>query len=623
MHSLRSTLQNKLVAVSFALMLVVLWMLMQGYQGFAGDAQIYAFQAMARIQPALSTDLYLQNTSQDQYTVFSPVYAWFIGWLGLENAARVLTLFFTAWLFAAAWKLAVGIAAGATNAANGAAWLGAAFLVIAAGDYGAAGVFRISDSFLTARLPAEALVITALACYCYGMTRWAAVMAAAALFVHPLMAFPGILMLICLWLPIRSSLIGAIAGIFATLGVALAATALRADAHVFTVMDADWLEVVRERSQFLFLQLWSVHDWDINLRPLLYLIFIAVAMDDERIRRFCVAGLIVGSCGLAVALIGCLTGPITVLVQGQAWRWEWVACLLSILLLPATLLRISRDETCGPLCAALLIGGWVVSNLGGTACVLLALLVWTLRNQVSRHAVRYFRWMTLFGAVLLVAWIISESVGRGSMASDKIRNILGVRVAVAALFGLLWWWLQGTRSQWPPLIVSAVLLIASISILPASFKQAHALESDMDAKEFSDWSSAIPPDSTVFVAPTRDVGSFVWFTLRRPNYLALDQSAGVVFSRATALEILRRSLVLLPLTDPTWKILSGIRRHAAKLKDTAPTRPLTADSLIQVCSDPRLGFVISPENVGFDALRHAGEDAWKDWNLYDCRRARK
>jgi hypothetical protein len=624
MHSLRGTLQNNLIAVSFALMLVVLWMLMQGYQGFAGDAQIYAFQALARIHPALSTDLYLQNTSQDQYTVFSPVYAWFIGWLGLENAARVLTLFFTAWLFAAAWKLAAGIVAGgAANGATGAAWLGAGFLMIAAGDYGAAGVFRISDSFLTARLPAEALVITALACYCYGMTRLAAVTSAAALFVHPLMAFPGILVLICLWLPIRLSLIGAIAGIFATLGVALAATTLPSAGHVFTVMDVDWLEVVRERSQFLFLQLWSTHDWDINLRPLLYLIFIATAMDEERIRRICVAGLIIGSCGLAVALIGCLIGPIAVVVQGQAWRWEWIACLLSILLLPATLLRISRDKTCGPLCSALLIGGWVVSNLGGTACVLLALLVWSQRMQPSRRAVRYLQWMALLSAVLLAAWIICESLGRGSIALDKIRNILGVRVAAVALFGLLWWWLRGTRSQWPPLIVSAGLLIASISILPASFKQARAPGSDIDASEFSEWSSAMPLDSTVFVAPARDVGSFVWFTLRRPNYLALDQSAGVVFSRATALEVRRRSLVLLPLTDPTWKILSGIRRHAAKLKDTAPTRPLTADSLVQVCSDPRLGFVISPENVGFDALRHTGEGAWKDWNLYDCRRARK
>src|SRR5271156_7016727 len=125
MHS-GTRIQNTWVATALALMLVLLWLTLHGYQGFAGDAQIYAFQALARIHPALSTDLYLQNTSQDQYTVFSPVYAWFIGWLGLENAARVLTLFFTAWLFAAGWEVTAGIAAGAANGAIGGAWLGAA-----------------------------------------------------------------------------------------------------------------------------------------------------------------------------------------------------------------------------------------------------------------------------------------------------------------------------------------------------------------------------------------------------------------------------------------------------------------------------------------------------------------
>ncbi len=393
MHSSRTALQYNLVTLSLALMLAVLWVLMRGYKGFDGDAQIYAFQALARLHPALSTDLYLQNTSQDQYTVFSPFYAWFIGWVGLANAARVLTLFFTGWLIAAAWKLAEGISAGgAANDANGTAWLGAAFLVIAAGDYGAAGVFHISDSFLTARLPAEALVIAALACYCHRMTLLAAALAGTALFVHPLMAFPGILMLICLRLPVRLTLIGAIAGVLAAVGLALAATALPVAGGVLTVMDADWLEVVRERSQFLFLQLWSLHDWDINARPMLYLIFIAMAMDAERIRRFCIAGLIVGGCGFALALVGCLIGPMAVMVQGQAWRWEWIACLLSILLLPPTLLRVWKDETCGPLCAMLLIGGWVISGLGGTACVLLALIVWSQRMRVSRGGVRYLRW---------------------------------------------------------------------------------------------------------------------------------------------------------------------------------------------------------------------------------------
>ena len=337
MHSSRSALQNNLVAVSLALMLAVLWMLMRGYQGFAGDAQIYAFQALARIHPALSADLYLQNTSQDQYTVFSPFYAWFIGWIGLENAARLLTLCFHGLAICGGMEVGRGLdAERGRERANAAAWLGAVFLVITAGDFGAAGVFRISDSFLTARLPAEALVVTALAATPRNEAIAAGPVAAVALFVHPLMAFPGFLMLICLWLPPRLSLIGAIAGVLAALGIALAATALPAAGDVLTVMDADWLEVVQERSQFLFLQLWSLHDWDINLRPFLYLIFIAGdgrgthapilhrRLDRRRLRT------------ITLSLIGCLMGPVAVVVQGQAWRWEWIACFLSILLLPAT-----------------------------------------------------------------------------------------------------------------------------------------------------------------------------------------------------------------------------------------------------------------------------------------------
>jgi hypothetical protein len=415
---------------------------------------------------------------------------------------------------------------------------------------------------------------------------------------------------------------GVIAAVFLAFGIALAATALPSVARVFTVMDAPWLEVVQERSQFLFLQLWSAHDWDINLRPLIYLTFIAVAADEKRIRQFCSAGLLVGVCGLAVALIGCLIGPLAVLVQGQAWRSDWIACFISALLLPATLLHISRDKTCGPLCAVLLVGGCVVSALWGTPCVLLALIVWLLRRHVGERAIPYFRWLAVFSAIATLVWVSSNSLGRGSISVSKIGDIPGVRVAAASLFALLWWGLRRARSSWPSLLVSAALLTAAIFTVPASFKEARTLGSDIDAQNFSDWSAAIPPTSTVLVAPTRDVGSFVWFTLRRPNYLALDQSAGVVFSRETALEIRRRSEVLLPVADPTWKILSELRRRATKLKENAPTRPLTAASLVQICGDLKLGFVVSPENVGFDPLRHTREGPWKDWNLYDCRRVR-
>src|SRR5450432_1043473 len=99
MHPPGKTLQENILALAFTAMLLPLWLLMHGYQGLTADAQLYAFQAIARIHPQLATDLYLQNTSQDQFTIFSPFYAFFIAHLGLEGAARLLTVIFTAWLY--------------------------------------------------------------------------------------------------------------------------------------------------------------------------------------------------------------------------------------------------------------------------------------------------------------------------------------------------------------------------------------------------------------------------------------------------------------------------------------------------------------------------------------------
>src|SRR5271167_541909 len=232
MHSSNLGFQSKFAAVPLALMLLTLWLALHGYHGLTDDGQIYAFQAFARLHPELTSDLYLQNTSQDQFTVFSPLYAWCIGILGLENAARLLTLVFTVWFLAAALCFARSVAG------RDAAWLAVGFILIVGGDYGGSGVFRVLDPFLTARLPAEALIITALVCHFRGLRRLGLLLALAALFIHPLMALPGLLLVFCLWLPVRVGVMGAIAGVFATLAIAVAAISLPAAAQALIVMDA-------------------------------------------------------------------------------------------------------------------------------------------------------------------------------------------------------------------------------------------------------------------------------------------------------------------------------------------------------------------------------------------------
>ena len=622
MHSMDKVFRSNLLELTSALMLLTIWLVVRGYQGLVGDAQIYAFQALARLHTALSTDLYLQGSSQDHFTVFSPFYASFVTWFGLDQAARLLTLLFTIVFFVAAWNLAAAI----TNRRM--AWLAVLSLILISADYGGSGVFRLSEQYLTARLPAQALIIAAFALHARGMRSVALLIAVVASIIHPIMAFPGLFLLACISLPFSISLSGTIFGLVLALAIALFAAALPPLAHLFVVMDKDWLGVVTERSQFLFPKLWSVHDWDTNIRPLAYLVFVSAVLGDDRVYRFCVSAILVGGAGLAVALIADLVQPVAILVQGQAWRWVWIACLISVLLLPATILRVWNDQKCRQFCVALLLVGWIVPA-GGTACVFLALILWSLRRHISHRAIPYLRCMAMIIGIAAVAWADisywtaipqSPAAGHPEFAFNEIGSLVAVKISAASIFVFLCCWLRDSRSVWAPTSVCAALLASLMLIIPASFKQARLVRSESGIKEFLDWRAAIPETSAVFVAPTRDVGTFVWFTLERPNYLALDQSAGVVFSRQTALEVRRRSEVLLPLTDPTWKILS--KNLSAGKPGNAPTRPLTLETLMQVCGDPQLGFVISPQNVGFDPLRHEHVGAWKDWNLYDCDRVR-
>jgi hypothetical protein len=623
MHSSSDGFHSKIAALALGLAALATWLLLRGYHGLLGDAQLYAFQALAKIHPWLASDLYLQNTSQDQFTIFSPMYAWFIDSMGLEHAARSLTLLCTIWLLAAAWGLA-RILSG-----REAAWLTVIALLIIDGSYGGSSVFRFSEPFLTARLPAEALIVTSFTCYFRGLKPLAFVIAATALLVHPLIALPGLLLLICLSVSIRAAIIAAIACALTAALVAGAAAQLAWMPHLFPVMDSAWLNVVEERSQFLFLQLWSFRDWKLNVRPFFYLAFTALALQDARIRRLCMAAGIVGITGLAISLIASMLGPVAVLVQGQAWRWVWVATFVSALLLPATILPVWHDKRCGPLCVILLISGLTVPAVDGTACASLALILWLTKSDIPFRAGVFLRWMFFAMIVAVVVWtsvqsweIVTSAIRKSGVGAAQVREIFALKIPVVLAATIIGWCIQSSRSVWVPSLLSAGLFALSIFILPAAFKQSRTLASVADITEFSDWQSVIPQTATVFVTPARDVGAFVWFTLQRPNYLAVDQSAGVVFSRKTALEIQRRSQILLPVSDPNWKILTHLRTAPSKSAVDMPTRPLTTTTLSQICADSQLEFVISPQDVGFDRLPHSIAGPWMGWNLYDCRKVR-
>jgi hypothetical protein len=614
-----------LSTAALALLLAVVWLIMHRYRGLDNDAQIYALQALVRIHPALGTDLYFQHTSQDAYSVFSPFYASVIKLMALRSATLLLTVLFISWFLVAAWMLARELCG------RSLAWLSVGALIIIPGAYGGSGIFHFSDLYLTARLPAEAMIVTALALHFRGWKRLGLAIAAGALFVHPLMALPGLLLLICLSVRRQTALLGAGVGLLGTLGIALVAQRVPEAAHMITVMDSAWLDVVRERSQFLFLNLWSVADWKLNTQPFVSLVITILAVPDAQIRKLCAGAIVVGLAGLAVAFVASCVTPVAILIQGQAWRWVWITDFVGILLLAPTVLRVWRDEKCGALCSILAVVGWTFSVVDGLTCVSIALLLWLARPYIPDRAIPYLRWAGYALGLILAAWVAatcwtiltSASVGHEPPALAKLRGIVRLDISAVMLIGLLWHWLRITRSLVWLTTTVAVLLAAVVYISPKSFDAFSDAGSPALIDEFADWRKIIPPTSSVYLADKYDTGAFAWFALDRPNYLSPDQSAGVVFARETALEIRRRSEVVLPLEQPYWKIQSNLRDvHKPTDKKASDYRPLTAKSLVSVCNDPQLGFVIAKENVGFDPIIHTHSGAWKDWNLYDCRHVR-
>lgn len=588
----------------------LLWCLRHQYGGMTGDAQLYAFQALARLHPALATDLTLQNTSQDDYTIFTPFYAAVISLFDVHRAALALWIPCSVATSVAAWFVVRRFAP------REVAVLSVAVLAITVGTYGAATVFRYDEDYFTARSVAEALIVSALALHLHGRIVLGFGIALGALAIHPLMALPGLLLLLCLAVPSRLAAAAALAGVLATLGIAWA--------RVLTVMDPAWVEIVRERSQFLFLSLWSIRDWELNARPFLALGLSYAVLQEPIVRKLGLAALLVGGAGLGVALIAGAVGPVAILLQGQAWRWVWITSLIAVLLSVPTAARLWQEEDCGALCLVLWISVWCFGGGLAIGCAAALAVVWTWRTSLATRLATRLPWAAAIGAGAVVLWTIAQAWPIAVSADpEKLRSLCALEVPGVLLILLVLWTLNPRRPAWLPAALAAALVGCLIAVLPSSFRERSRIGSAEQIREFEDWRSVIPPTSTVYVPGSKDSGGFVWLTLARPGYLSIDQSAGVVFSRATALEVRRRSEVLLPVQDPDWRIMSRLANaRAGRGKKMFGSRPLTAASLAQICQDPVLGFVAAAQNVGFEPVHHAVTGAWMGWNLYDCDRVR-
>jgi hypothetical protein len=615
--------RNRLGALGVASLVVAyvsLWLVTGRYWGLEHDAQLYAVQALAKLNPAvLPGDLFLRFQSQDEYTLFPYVCAAAIRWLGLDHGAAMLTAAMTLGWYWAAWHFArrlVGVRQ---------AWLAVGLLFAIPGWYGAGHVFRTAEPFLSARPAAEALCLAALALVLGGHRVVTVLVIGVAFLVHPIMAMPGALVCVAIVIHERWSqrtygwpFISIVAGLVIIAG----ATLLGGSGALMT---DPWLADVRHRSDFLFPTGWSVADRQTAVVPLLTTLLAARYLTGQA-RMVALASFWVGATGLMLAVLADAAVPLTVIVQGQPWRWIWPSAVVAVVLLPATVLaawyRGGVDRAAVMLCCSC----WVLLQWSsaeelqpiGVAGLLicLACILSYLRRRPSDRVSRLLVWgagLSLAGAAVGLSLSVLALVrGRFNLGIDPAPvqfagDVLAMPVAAAlAVIGA--WTVTIDRFR-RLACISVAAAGAALGTAAAPGAVAAWTTESFGAPEraaFAGFRSIVPTHAEVF---WWDGLPETWFLMERRSYLSLSQLGGIVFSEPLAGEARRRGSILAPIVQPGyWFAEQGVAR---------PQR-LTRDILSRICVPGGPDFIVSGADLGQALARVEWPTGAKSRYLYAC-----
>jgi hypothetical protein len=547
-----------------------------------------------------------------------------IGTLGVETAAVVLTLPLHALWFMCAFLVARELFG------TRLALLCLGLLVTIPGPYGGQRVFHLAEPFLTARLPAEVLALLAIWSILTGRKVVMTLSLLAAFLMHPLMAFPAALLCGLFWVEQRYPTTLTMPAATVTI-VVVAIVGSVALGGTDAIMEPDWVATAHSRSAFLFLNRWLPSDWNHTLLSLLTLVLAALTLRSSAAARIVRSALWLGIAGIALAGIASELWHLKVLMQGQPWRWLWLARFLAIAALPATLLTMWRTDAASRGAALILLAAWMAVAPVGTRSALVmmlatilvsaSLVLWLARARLPESTQR----LVLRGGyavlcVVLIAVAVIASLGlavggrSGPQSVQQVAVLLLNLIAPAIVVAATGWFMtmRSPRPIGPAVVLLAGLALISVAAPAATERWTLRKYEGASWDAFADWRTRIPTGSEVFWwNGLRET----WFLLQRRSYLTLSQGGGVIFSDDVARELRRRADAVQDFMDP------GYWFNEARPGVSSP-RALTSATLASMCRDTTLGFVVATEDIGADAPRKQWPATGGYIYLYDCSRFR-
>ncbi|MGA3155939.1 MAG: hypothetical protein ABSE43_00035 [Steroidobacteraceae bacterium] len=584
------------------LCLLLAWLATHVYWGIAHDAVLYVFQGLYHLHPELlKNDLGLRYGSQDRFSVFGALFARVIQLFGVDRASYLWSLGSQFAFAFVVWRLARHLMSGTL------AWLAVGLMLALPGLYGGQGTFHIIEDFATPRLAAETLVFATLLLLVRNRMLGAVAFCIVALLLHPIMALPGLAMLL-IWrwdVPIRRRLvmIGAAivsAGLLA--GYLASRSALR--------MDPFWFSLVTANSKYLLLANWSRFAWTNNLTPLATLAIGCLSLPAGTARRLSAGALFVGIGGLLISALGADLWHLTLVIQIQPWRCLWFSIAIATLTLPVIVGAIWQHGKLGRAAALLLIAVYAANGQGfaiALAAAAVGCAAFATRGP-QLVAARSQQLLRTSATWILVACMLATLVSAGLSAGLAYEKISGVQLLDQVrsftinsalglpLLALAWYLARDAGHRLWLYLLGLVAGLGLVLLLPLAAPQwIHEYYPEQMQQSFATWRAAIP-DGTEVMCPPKEP-SICWILLQRPSYFSSPQVVAALFSRSAAVEIHQRASRMsaflaasgLPLLT-TWDGTDA----PMSLPDVQPTE----ESLQNVCGQMNVRFLVTREDLG-------------------------
>lgn len=621
-HPLRAAGSVGVPSALLFLLLLALWFFSHPYQGLWGDGIFYALQALARLRPeTYGKDLFFLYGSQDDFTLFSPVYAAFIRLFGLDGAMRVLLLAGHALWIGAAMLLASRLLRGFPF------WFGLVLVIAMPRDYGD-WTLDYAEPFLTPRLVAEGLTLLSLALVLRGKQFASLAILVAVFTMHPLMALAGAAF-VGLYLAVDRVKLALVLGALASAAVLLLSWLdVPPFGRLFAVMDAEWFQLSVMRASGVFWDEWQ-HKGG-GSRSLLAFSLLAVAAVTAKgaPRRAFLLPLVIGVVALLLFWLGTSIFHNVLLIQLQTWRWLWLPQLFSYFAAAWLVGELwQRDQTSRLLLLGFLSAWLTLATVGGLIAVLVCgLFIWHIRRGKDVVLPEWLASPLYALPFVAAAWWLAnvwldatssaliKTLGRPAIEFGLVWLMLFLSAGggvVAILIFLAVWRYGADRRK--PVHLAAVAGVVFLLMLSLAFWDRQSAQQRHYAQQalkdgVPSFSRAIPAGAVVY---WEDNVQMTWFGLGRASYASLGQTVGLIFNRQTAMEGKRRvdRLAALGVKDGIFS--------PGEDQVTLPEKGFAG--LVHACHDPALDYVILSKDFGVGVMeRNFDGMAGKFFYLYDC-----